>query len=204
MEQKFPNAQAAAPDSGGNFDFYVLALSWSPSYCASKGGDADPQQCGLAKPLGFAAHGLWPQFERGSPQNCDTASPNVSREILRMIDPVMPSDGLVRHEWRKHGTCSGLSQADYFNTLLLAVNKVRVPGTFKLNASARQVSPSAVETAFLKTNPGMSANGFAAVCGGGYLSEVGICMTKELNFRECAEVDRKACLANTVKMPPAR
>jgi ribonuclease T2 len=66
--------------SGADFDFYVLALSWSPSYCASKGGDADPEQCGLAKPPGFTAHGLWPQFERGSPQNCAADSRNVSRE----------------------------------------------------------------------------------------------------------------------------
>jgi ribonuclease T2 len=194
----------AAPASDGDFDFYVLALSWSPSYCASKGRNADPQQCGIAKPPGFTAHGLWPQFERGSPQDCDIASRNVSREILRMIDPVMPSDGLARHEWQKHGTCSGLSQADYFNTLAQAVKAVRIPDMFTLPASSRRIAPSLVEAEFLKANPGMSAKGFAAVCGGGYLSEVRICMTKQLNFRECLEVDRKACRASTVEMPPAR
>ena len=197
-------ASSAVPASSGDFDFYVLALSWSPSYCASKGGSADQQQCGIAKPLGFTAHGLWPQFERGFPQDCKIARENVSRDILRKIDPVMPSDGLARHEWQKHGTCSGLSQADYFSALMQAVEKVRIPAMFNQPASARRIAPSLVEAEFLKANPGMSAKGFAPVCGDGYLSEVRICLTKDLNFRECAEVDRKACRANTIEMPPAR
>jgi ribonuclease T2 len=192
------------PASGGDFDFYVLALSWSPSYCASKGGEADPQQCGLAKPLGFTVHGLWPQFERGAPQDCGAGERYVDRSILRSIEAVMPSDGLARHEWQKHGTCSGLSQEDYFGTLIKAVEKVRIPGLFAQMPAARQVAPSLVEAAFLKANPGMSAKGFAAVCGGGYLSEVRICMTKDLKFRACPEVDRKACRANSVEMPASR
>jgi ribonuclease T2 len=192
------------PPSDAGFDFYVLALSWSPSYCASKGGDADPQQCGLAKPPGFTAHGLWPQFERGSPQNCAADSRNIDRETLRRIEPVMPSDSLARHEWQKHGTCSGLSQAGYFSMLMRAVEKVRIPGQFTQMPAARQVSPSMVETAFLQANPGMEPKGFAAVCGGRYLSEVRICMTKDLKFRACPEVDRKACRANSAMMPPAR
>ena len=209
LERLSPDAERVAgsdavPVSDGDFDFYVLALSWSPSYCASKGADADPQQCELAKPLGFTAHGLWPQYERGSPQSCAIGSRNVERETLRQIESVMPSDGLARHEWQKHGTCSGLSQKDYFNTLMKAVEIVRIPGLFRQAPSARMISPGMVETAFLQANDGMTAKGFAAVCGGGYLSEVRICLTKDLNFRECAEVDRRACRAGAVKMPPAR
>lgn len=205
LERRAQGAEvSAAVEPGANFDFYVLALSWSPSYCVSKGGDADPQQCGLAKKLGFSVHGLWPQFERGAPQNCDAGSRNVERETLRRIDPAMPSDGLARHEWQKHGTCSGLSQADYFDTLMRAFAKVRIPALFSQSQATRQIAPTMVETAFLQANPDMRAKGFAAVCGGGYLSEVRICMTKNLYFRDCAEVDRRACRANSVKMPPAR
>jgi ribonuclease T2 len=193
---------AADPGPKGDFDFYVLALSWSPSYCAEKGGAADAQQCGLAKKLGFTVHGLWPQFERGAPQDCGAGK--VDREILTEIQDIMPSDGLARHEWQKHGTCSGLNQRAYFITMKEAVRRVAIPDAFKQVVSARNVTPSAVEAAFLQANPGMSPKGFAAVCGGGYLSEVRICMTKDLNFRECAEVDKRACRANTVDMPPAR
>jgi ribonuclease T2 len=205
LESRVQGAEvSAASEPGGVFDFYVLALSWSPSYCASKGGDADPLQCGQAKPLGFTVHGLWPQFERGAPQDCDVGSRSVEKETLRRIEPAMPSDGLARHEWQKHGTCSGLSQADYFNAMMRAFEKVRIPGMFSQAPTARQIAPSMVETAFLQANPGMRAKGFAAACVGGYLSEVRICLTKDLNFRDCAEVDRKACRANSVKMPPAR
>ncbi len=196
------SADASAPE--GEFDFYVLALSWSPSYCASKGNDADPLQCGLAKKRGFTVHGLWPQYERGSPQDCKVGNRDVDRQTLRRIEPGMPSEGLARHEWRKHGTCSGLSQADYFDTMMRAFGKVRIPGLFSQTQAARQVAPAMVETAFLQANPGMPAKGFATICGGGYLSEVRICMTKDLNFRSCAEVDRRACRASSVKMPPAR
>jgi ribonuclease T2 len=195
---------AALPAAKGDFVFYVLALSWSPSYCADKGGAADAEQCGLAKKLGFTTHGLWPQFERGAPQNCGTGAVNIDRTILKDIQEIMPSDGLARHEWQKHGTCSGLSQKAYFDTMMEAVRKVEIPDLFKQAQSARQISPNAVETAFLQANPGMSAKGFAAVCGRRYLSEVRICMTKDLNFRECPEVDRKACRANSAMMPPAR
>lgn len=196
-------APAATGKSGTGFDYYVLALSWSPSYCASKGSSADPEQCGLAKPLGFTVHGLWPQYERGAPQDCAVNSRQVDRDILRKIGAVMPSDGLARHEWQKHGTCSGLSKADYFDQMIAASAKVRIPGMFSQALAARTVSPSLVETQFLKANPGMNAQGFAAACGGGYLTEVRICLSKGLEFRDCPEVDRNACRANAVKMPAA-
>ncbi len=188
-----------------DFDFYILALSWSPSYCASKGSDADPQQCGVARPFGFTVHGLWPQHERGSPQDCAIGeAQGVHREILRDIREVLPSSGLARHEWRKHGTCSGLSQRDYFDTLLEAVRKIRIPDQFRQMTSGIGIAPNRVETAFLQANPAMNAKGFAAICDRRYLTEVRICMTKDLDFRECNEVDRKACRANSVEMPPAR
>ena len=65
---------------GTGFDFYVLALSWSPSYCASFGDRANRQQCEADDPLGFVVHGLWPQFTTGYPTECPTDRPlGVSR-----------------------------------------------------------------------------------------------------------------------------
>ena len=198
-----PATTASANQS--DFDFYVLALSWSPSYCASKGGDADPQQCSVSRPFGFTVHGLWPQYERGSPQDCAIGEgQSIDRDILRDIKPVLPSSGLARHEWRKHGTCSGLSQRAYFDTMLQAVRLVRIPDPFKQVSSSIGIAPSRVETAFLQANPGMNAKGFAAICDRRYLTEVRICLTKDLKFRECNEVDQNACRANSVEMPPAR
>src|SRR5262249_49131550 len=54
----------------GKFDFYVLALSWSPSYCDSLGERAQQQaECG-ERPYAFIVHGLWPQYEEGFPEFC--------------------------------------------------------------------------------------------------------------------------------------
>jgi ribonuclease T2 len=184
------------------FDFYVLALSWSPSYCEIKGSEADAEQCGR-KPLGFTVHGLWPQYERGFPEDCAIGKPSVvSRDILRKIDTVLPADGLAHHQWRKHGTCSGLTQEAYFRTLSDAFTKITIPDEYRSIDKARTASPKRVEADFRAANPGISANGFAPVCNGGYLTEVRICMTKELDFRACAEVDKNSCRAGNVKLPP--
>ncbi|MCB1968558.1 MAG: ribonuclease, partial [Candidatus Accumulibacter sp.] len=55
---------------GSGFDFYVLALSWSPAYCLIEGDRANKQQCAEERDLGFVVHGLWPQFESGYPEFC--------------------------------------------------------------------------------------------------------------------------------------
>src|SRR5690349_19239687 len=54
----------------GNFDFYLLSLSWSPSFCETAGDrKSAQQQCG-ERPYSFVVHGLWPQYERGFPEFC--------------------------------------------------------------------------------------------------------------------------------------
>ena len=63
----------ASADQSGKFDFYVLALSWSPTYCLNEGrGRNDRTQCGGDKAHGFIVHGLWPQFDNGYPEYCPT------------------------------------------------------------------------------------------------------------------------------------
>jgi ribonuclease T2 len=184
-----------------SFDFYVLSLSWSPSYCDLKGRDADREQCG-GRPLGFTVHGLWPQYERGYPESCAVGEPGgVSRDILRQIQTIMPSDGLARHQWRKHGTCSGLSQSAYFSAMQDAFSKVRIPDSFQTAAKIRSVSPKQVESAFLSANPDMKADGTAVVCADGNLTEVRICLTKELAYRSCREVDSRSCRASQINLP---
>jgi ribonuclease T2 len=212
-KQRLPELQtlqtvpAASPPGSGNrngFDFYVLALSWSPSYCEMKGADADREQCG-GKPLGFTVHGLWPQYERGFPESCSFGEPvGVSRDILRQIDTVMPSDGLARHEWKKHGTCSGLGQDKYFEVLVEAFSKIRVPDQYYRVNALRSVSPKRMEADFVASNQGLGADGIAAICDDGFFTEVRICLSKELAFRACPQVKKNACRAASVNLPPVK
>jgi ribonuclease T2 len=189
---------------GSGFDFYVLSLSWSPSYCEAEGDNANPQQCDAGRPYAFVVHGLWPQFERGFPADCDTTERDVAKETLRSLYDIMPSAGLIRHQWRKHGACSGLSQSDYFRILRQARERVVVPEQFRRLDDYRTLRPGEAEQAFLQANPDMQAKGVAVTCDHRYLREVRICMTKELAFRGCPEIDRRACSADKVVMPPLR
>src|SRR5690349_15721016 len=118
-EQPAEPARSTLP-IGEGFDFYVLSLSWSPSYCEAEGEEANRQQCSTARPYAFVVHGLWPQFERGFPESCRTDEPDVSNATLRTLYDIMPAAGLIRHEWKKHGSCSGLDQDDYFAVLRAA------------------------------------------------------------------------------------
>lgn len=199
-----PTNPSATAGSEGEFDFYVLSLSWSPSYCAAEGEDANRQQCGSARPYSFVVHGLWPQFERGYPQDCRVAERDVPRDLMVELYDIMPSSGLIRHQWRKHGSCSGLTQSEYFEVVRAARTRVTIPDEFRRLRESRIVDPDAVERAFLSANPGATAEGIAVTCDRNYLREVRICMTKALAFRACPEVDRRACRRETTAMPPVR
>jgi len=182
----------------------VLSLSWSPSYCEAEGEQANGQQCRAGRPYAFVVHGLWPQFERGYPSDCQTGNSDVSNDTLRGLYDLMPSAGLIRHEWRTHGTCSGLSQDDYFKVLRAAREKIEIPAQFRRLDNYQTLAPGQAERAFLQSNPGMNEEDIAVTCDRRYLRDVRICMTKDLDFRACPEVDRRACRLDKVVMPPVR
>ena len=190
-----PAAHASAP-IGSGFDFYVLALSWSPAYCELEGRGADPEQCKAAKPFRFIVHGLWPQFERGYPQDCGGGE-FPSRDDIRSVTDLTPSPGLLRYEWEKHGSCSGLSPQDYYAVMRLAREKVAIPAQFN-SSQGFALAPQQVETAFARANPGLQSTAMATICEDGLLTEVRICFTKSLEFRACPEVDRRTCRARSV------
>ncbi len=66
------------------------------------------------------------------------------------------------------------------------------------------MNPDAVERDFRAANPGLPADGIAVTCDGRRLKEVRICLTHDLAFTDCDEVDRGGCRRPTVVMPPVR
>jgi ribonuclease T2 len=192
---------AAAGDKAGDFDFYILSLSWSPSYCAQEG-DPDEAQCALPG-RGFVVHGLWPQYEAGYPQYCETGQSDwVDRDTIRAISDIMPGGGgFVGYQWRKHGMCSGLGEEDYFALMRRAHEKVAVPDDFLRPADERRLSPATIEAAFADANPGLTAEGMSVQCRGGAFTEIRICLTKGLEFRRCDEVDADSCRSRSVAVP---
>lgn len=186
-----------------SFDFYVLALSWSPSYCASKNSTSGPQ-CDGKRFYSFVVHGLWPQYEKGWPSNCDASAVKVPSYIARPMLDIMPGYGLIAHQWRKHGTCSGLRQKNYFAKLRSAYDRIRFPAHLRLNDKYLMVSPKEVENAFRIENPQLAADAIAVTCDKRRLREVRICFSKALEFRACPQVDRNACRKKTITLPPVR
>jgi len=202
------SAQDKRQNAPGEFDFYVLSLSWSPSFCEAasergKTGRSAQAQCG-ERPFSFVVHGLWPQYEHGFPNYCQRPSPRLDRNIMTSMLDLMPAPGLIFNEWDKHGTCSGLAPRAYFETIRKARSAVKIPPEYLELADPKSVAPTAIEDAFIKVNPGLSSSAISVTCDSTRLSEVRICLSKDLQFRACEELDRRACRRDQVAMPPVR
>jgi ribonuclease T2 len=201
-------SQDSRQNEPGEFDFYVLSLSWSPSFCedaAERGGGGRSQatQCG-GRPFSFVVHGLWPQYERGFPEYCQRPSPRLARNIMTSMLDLMPAPGLIYNEWDKHGTCSGLGERAYFENIRKARAGIKIPDEFLQLSEPKTISPDDVEAAFVKVNPGLSTSAISVTCNRNRLSEIRICLSKDLQFRACEELDRRACKRDQVTMPPVR
>jgi ribonuclease T2 len=189
----------------GAFDFYVLALSWSPGFCELEGERRGLEQCEPGRGLGFVVHGLWPQFERGYPTECGPAGRSPSRLAMEEAADVFPSQGLARHEWRKHGACSGKSPAEYFRDVRRARERVRVPDALAQPTDDLRMTPLALERAFADANPGLRPDMMSVSCRRGVLQEVRICLDRALDgFRTCPQVDHSGCRTGEITIRAAR
>src|SRR5438309_8253406 len=198
------SAQDTRQNEPGKFDFYVLALSWSPSFCEAAGDRAQGQpECG-ARPYSFVVHGLWPQYEKGFPEYCQVPAPRLDRNIVSSMLDVMPAPRLIFREWDKHGTCSGLSPRAYFDTVRKARAVVKIPDAYIEPKEILSVTPDEVEEAFVKVNPGLTRDAIAVTCDSRRLGEVRVCLGKDFRFRPCPEIDARACRRDKLVMPPVR
>lgn len=200
-------AQVRQRGSAGQFDFYVLSLSWSPSFCEAAegrtGGRVRDHQCS-GRPFAFVVHGFWPQYERGFPSDCQVPAPRLARAIVDDMLDIMPSPRLVFHEWDRHGTCSGLSPKAYFGLVRAAWAVVKIPPDYVQVDQPISVTPGQVTGAFLKANPQLARDAINVSCDGRRLTEVRICLTKDLTFRSCPEMARYSCRRDKVVMPAVR
>ena len=200
-------AQDRRQGEPGQFDFYVLALSWSPSYCEATQdrapNRAPDQQC-AGRPFAFVVHGLWPQYERGFPSYCQVPAPRLDRSIVGSMLDLMPSPRLIFHEWDQHGTCSGLSPHAYFENVRKARALVKIPADYLDLGKPITVTPDEVAEAFVKSNPGLSRVAMAVSCDRKRLTEVRVCLNKDFSFRDCAEIGRRACRQESIAMPAVR
>ncbi|WP_316013518.1 ribonuclease T2 [Roseobacter sp. HKCCA0434] len=188
---------AMAQDRAGEFDYYVLALSWSPTWCAGEGQGAE--QC--ERELGFVLHGLWPQYEYGWPDYCRTEARDPSRRETGAMADIMGSDGSAWHQWQKHGRCSGLSSEGYFALAREAFERIERPAILRQVEEAVRLSPSVVEEAFLEANPELEPDGVTITCRDRRIQEARICLTRELEPRLCGRDVRRDCTGTAELLP---
>lgn len=190
----------------GDFDFYVLALSWSPGFCELDGDRTrNREQCADGSGLRFVVHGLWPQNERGYPSDCGPSGRTPSRIALERAEGLFPSESLARYQWRKHGTCSGSSPSDYFDDVRRAREKVSIPPALAKAEREQRWTAIDLERAFVAANPGLRADMMSVACRRGVLQEVRICFSKDLRgFRTCPEVDRAGCRTREITVSAPR
>lgn len=198
----------AQPAEPGRFDYYALALSWSPTYCRSPDGRSNPTQCSPGRSFAFVVHGLWPQYEKGWPSFCRTSRVWVPNWQIRQMLDIMPSKGLVIHQWKKHGTCSGLPQKAYFALARSLFEKVKIPARYLSPNDPVQVTPDQLSVDFLKTNRELRRDMIAVHCGNSRqtanLRELRICFNRKGEFTPCGANEQRQCRAETLILPPVR
>lgn len=182
-QAKRPHSAQGAP---GQFDYYAMSLSWSPSFCATH---RDPLQCGRGH--GFVLHGLWPQHETGYPESCsrEQLSPSARNSYASLY----PSPKLIGHEWSKHGTCSGLAPDAYFALSAKLKEQVVIPVPYHSPAAPLRASPGEFVQAFRAANPAMVVNSVLPFCDGGgrFLRELHACFAKDGRYRTCSQGEIK-------------
>ncbi len=187
------SAAAQTVGEPGKFDYYVLSLSWSPAFCASRPSDRQPEQCRATPRFGFVVHGLWPQHAKGGwPERC-SAERRVPQPVIDRMLPLMPSKGLILHEWLKHGTCTGQSPADYFAKVEAARARITLPPDIATPALPAPVPAEVLRDRLIAANPGLSVPSLALVCNGPQVAEVRICLNPDLGFRPCSPDVRTTC-----------
>jgi ribonuclease T2 len=172
------NSELDVPTRGqpGQFDFYVLALSWSPDYCATDGVN-DAQQCSSGRKLGFVLHGLWPQYQRGYPSNCATSK--MPAEVKAKFPALYPNSKLYDHEWEKHGTCTGLTPEHYLAMSKRLKDSVIIPDPYRAPEQPFRVTTAQLKQDFRAINPNQIEASLAVYCSGAgrFLQELYVCFS---------------------------
>lgn len=188
----------AEGERAGDFDYYVLALSWIPNWCALEGDDRGAPECREAG-RGWSVHGLWPQFEYGWPSNCRTSERDPSRSVTGAQTDVFGSSGLAWYQWQKHGRCSGLSAVAYYAAARTAFDSINRPEILRQLPRELTVDPKVIEAALLEVNTQLSADMVTITCKAGMIQEARICLTKDLDPRVCgADVIRDCAYDATI------
>ena len=191
-------------EPSGKFDYYVMALSWSPNWCATEGDARGSPQCDPREDFGWVLHGLWPQYHRGWPAFCPTVERQPNRSLTEMMADIMGTSGLAWYQWKKHGVCSGLSAPEYYELSRRAYDSVMRPDVFRKLQKPMKLPAKIVEQAFLKANPGLEPDMITITCKQGRIAEARVCLSKALDPVPCGRDVVRDCKMKDALFDPVR
>lgn len=194
----------AEGEKPGQFDYYVMSLSWSANWCALTGDAQRSDQCDPRHDHGWILHGLWPQFHRGFPSFCRTIERPPSRGMTSGMADIMGTGGLAWHQWKKHGTCTGLSARDYYALSRRAYGLVNRPAVFRKLDKTVKLPAKVVEEAFLKANPGWEPDMLTITCKHGHIQEARLCLSRDLEPVPCGLDVVRDCRMKDALFTPMR
>ena len=198
-------AAHAEGERAGEFDYYVLSLSWSPNWCALEGDARGAPECDAGEGRTFTLHGLWPQFEEGGwPSYCRTSERDPSRADSAAMADIMGDGGLAWYQWKKHGRCAGLAPRTYYKTMRQAYETITIPPVFSQIEKRLELPAEVVESAFLESNPALERDQITITCDEGMVQEVRICLTRALDPRRCGPDVIRDCRLKDAVMEPVR
>lgn len=185
-------------------DHYILALSWSPTFCAGRAPSDAPLQCALDADRTFIVHGLWPNTQRHAPEFCSTTERPPARSLIDSMLDLMPSRGLIAYQWKKHGVCSSLGANAYFELMRRAADKVQIPAGLRTINRTLSVRPKVLREAFMRANPTLRESDFYLRCKSNELVDVRICLSPTLDFVACPNVRARRCRSRLLAVDPPR
>ena len=191
-------------EKAGEFDYYVMALSWSPNWCSLEGDARGSEQCEDGTGHGWILHGLWPQYHQGWPSYCPTAKAPPPRRMTAEMADIMGTSGLAWHQWKKHGTCAGLEAEDYYALSREAFGKINRPEVLRKLKDQVSLPATLIEEAFLQENPELEPDGITITCKSGHIQEARICLSKTLSPVPCGRDVVKDCRLKDALLDPIR
>jgi ribonuclease T2 len=201
VQARHHHARADRSAEAGQFDYYVLSLSWAPTYCLTHADDS--QECS-GKGYGFVLHGLWPQFDAGGyPENCPTQF-ELSADAAAKGRTIYPSERLMQHEWKEHGTCSGLDAREYFNMADHATGILKIPTALEAPRSDQSLTAEQIDNLFQRANSQLARDAITVTCNRAELSEVRVCLTRDLQPRACGRGVHSNCPRARLNIPASR
>ena len=151
--------------------------------------------------------GLWFSSTLPSLLKCSETPTGISERALHhymSFRAIMGSGGLAWHQWKKHGTCSGLSARDYYRLSREAYAHINRPALLRKLTKPVQLPAKVIEQAFLEANPTLGANEITITCKSRHIQEARICLTRDLQPRKCSFQTARDCTLSNATFHPIR